>query len=76
MRGSLGSWSPGNGRDSRRLWPMAPGRIARELGKRCLPISQSQFTWTIDVGLGKSLTRVQGFPALDRGRSVPDRPIM
>ena len=23
MRGSLGSWSPGNGRSSRRLWPMA-----------------------------------------------------
>ena len=22
MRGSLGSWSPGNGRSSRRLWPM------------------------------------------------------
>ena len=27
MRGSLGSWSPGNGRSSRRLWPMAPDEL-------------------------------------------------
>ena len=40
-RGSLGSWSPGNRRRS--LPSLAAGirRNPRELGRRCLPISQS-----------------------------------
>ena len=45
MRGSEGSWSPRNGRRSRRLWPMVWSdveRVARELDQRCWSISQSQ----------------------------------
>ena len=42
---------------------MGPRQVARELGKRCLPISQSQLTRPIDVGLGKLLTRVWPFQA-------------
>ena len=55
---------------------MGSGQNPRQLGKRCLPICQSDSTGPIDVALAKLLTRVRGLPAPDRGLSVTDKPIM